>query len=670
MTGAEGDTVQAGIASWTVRIGGRLLGGLLTAAALAEAADLYRAVGIVVFAEQRLLALLGLALGTLYILKPATPGAKRLNVPWFDALAAVAGLLVCAYLSWHYERIFEELYSRPRDALVGGAVILVLVAEGVRRTAGPVLFVFLLSFFTLGLMGHFIPGQFQGRDVDIDRLVIYLSLDSNALVGIPLTVATTIVIAFIYFGNLLDLSGGSRFFTDISTALMGRYRGGSAKIAVTASSIFGSISGSATSNVVSTGVITIPLMKKGGYPAHTAAAIEAVASTGGQLMPPMMGAAAFVMAEFLQISYQEVVLAALIPAILYYVALFIQADLYAARERIGRVDEASIPPRWPVFRAGWPYVVPFAVVILCLFRLNLRPETSALWASGSLVPIGLFIGYQGQRMSWTVIFTVLAKTGALCVQLLMISCMAGIIIGVLNITGLGFALTQAIIHLAGGTDRHDPGAGGADLHRSRHGHADPGRLPAAGDAGDPLHGRGRHPAHGGAPVRPLLRHAVADHAAGGGSGLHRRHRGRLGFHAHGIRRGPLRLDRLCGAVPVRAGAGTADAGFGTQDSSHLGHRHHRRLAGVGGFHGLFRKTPGHRPPGTLHCCRGAAVLPGRGGELRHLDGCGWRLSGRHSGRHGGIPGGAGLIGRPGNGVLRLRCATLRTNGLEPHLRSS
>ncbi len=450
MAGGDVDAVRAPVASWTVRIAGRLLAALLTAAALAEAADLYRAVGIVVFAEQRLLALLGLALGTLYLLKGAGPGGPRLRVPWYDALAATVGLLVCFYLSWHYERIFEELYSRPRDALIGGAIILALVAEGVRRSAGPVLFIFLSSFFVLGLVSHFIPGQFQGRDVDFDRLVIYLSLDSNSLVGIPLTVATTIVIAFIYFGNLLDLSGGSRFFTDISTALMGRYRGGSAKIAVTASSLFGSISGSATSNVVSTGVITIPLMKKGGYPAHTAGAIEAVASTGGQLMPPMMGAAAFVMAEFLQISYQEVVLAALIPAILYYVALFIQADLFAAREGIARVDEDTIPPRWPVFRAGWPYVVPFAVVIWCLFYLNLRPETSALWAAGSLVPVGLFIGYQGERMRWWVIFTVLAKTGALCVQVLMISCMAGVIIGVLNITGLGFALTQAIIHLAGG----------------------------------------------------------------------------------------------------------------------------------------------------------------------------------------------------------------------------
>ncbi len=449
MASGDGDAVRAPVASWTVRIAGRLLGGLLTAAALAEAADLYRAVGIVVFAEQRLLALLGLALGTLYILKGAGPG-PRLRVPWYDAAAAMAGLVVCFYLSWHYERIFEELYSRPRDALIGGAIILALVAEGVRRSAGPVLFIFLLSFFVLGLTSHFIPGQFQGRDVDFDRLVIYLSLDSNSLVGLPLTVATTIVIAFIYFGNLLDLSGGSRFFTDISTALMGRYRGGSAKIAVTASSLFGSISGSATSNVVSTGVITIPLMKKGGYPAHTAGAIEAVASTGGQLMPPMMGAAAFVMAEFLQISYQEVVLAALIPALLYYVALFIQADLFAAREGIARVDEDAIPPRWPVFRAGWPYAVPFAVVILCLFYLNMRPETSALWAAGSLVPVGLFIGYQGEKMRLWVIFTVLAKTGALCVQVLMISCMAGVIIGILNITGLGFALTQAIIHLAGG----------------------------------------------------------------------------------------------------------------------------------------------------------------------------------------------------------------------------
>ena len=220
---------------------------------------------------------------------------------------------------------------------------------------------------------------------------------------------------------------------------------------MTASSLFGSISGSAVSNVVATGVITIPLMRRGGYPAHAAGAIEAVASTGGQLMPPMMGAAAFVMAEFLETSYQAVVIAALIPAVLYYAALFIQADLFAARDNITRVDEDLIPPRWPVFRSGWPYIVPFIVIILCLFTFNLRPHSSALWAAGSLIPIGLFLGYKGVRMPILAIIEALGKTGTIVTQLIMIGAMAGVIIGILNITGLGFALTQAIIQLAGGS---------------------------------------------------------------------------------------------------------------------------------------------------------------------------------------------------------------------------
>ena len=437
-------------ASWTVRVLGAWLGGALTVGALAEAADLYRLVGLVLYNEQRLVLLLGIAMAALFVVKPARRGTTRLAVPWYDAVVAVAGFVVCAYVAWDYERIFEDLYFRPTDAVVASIVIIVLVAEGLRRTAGNVLLYFMIFFIVFGLFGHYVPGDFEGRDVAVDRMMIYLGLDSNGLVGLPLTVSTTIVIAFIYFGTLLGVSGGSRFFTDISTALMGRYRGGSAKIAVTASSLFGSISGSAVSNVVSTGVITIPLMRQGGYPAHAAGAIEAVASTGGQLMPPMMGAAAFVMAEFLQIAYRDVVLAALIPAALYYVALFIQADLFAARDKIARVDDALIPPRWPVFKAGWFYIAPFAVVIVCLFEFNLRPETSALWAAGSLIPIGLFLGYKGERMDWRSPITTLAVTGSIVIQIIMIGAMAGVIIGVLNITGLGFALTQAIIHWAGG----------------------------------------------------------------------------------------------------------------------------------------------------------------------------------------------------------------------------
>ena len=436
--------------SWTVRVLGRWLAGALTLAALAEAGAVDELLGWAPYPEARLLVYLGVAVAALFILKPARRGEERTRVPVLDGAVAVVGAGVCFWAAWRYEPIFEAMADNPPEAVAVGAAVIAVVAEGLRRTAGNVLFGFLVFFVVFGAFGHYVPGDFQGEEVGFDRLFIYAGLDSNGLVGFPLRVSTTIVITFIYFGTLLGMSGGSRFFTDASAALMGRYRGGSAKIAVTASSLFGSISGSAVSNVVSTGVITIPLMARGGYRPHQAGAIEAVASTGGQLMPPMMGAAAFLMAEFLEIAYRTVVLAALIPAVLYYLALFIQTDLVAARDGLKAVDRDRIPARRPVFRAGWPYVAPFAVIVLCLFSFNLSPQASALWASISLLPVGLLLGYGGARMERSAPVRALAETGSLVVQLIMIGAMAGIVIGVLNITGLSFALTQSLVQFAGG----------------------------------------------------------------------------------------------------------------------------------------------------------------------------------------------------------------------------
>jgi TRAP transporter 4TM/12TM fusion protein len=429
---------------------GAVLGALLTFGSIAEAVDLYQLVGLAGFIEQRLVAMLGIALVIVYTVFPVIRNTPRSKVPWYDGIAILASIIVCSYVSWDYENIFEDIFARPLNVVVSAIFIVALVAEGLRRTSGNILFFFLLFFILFGLFGHFVPGHFEGRNVDIDRMFIYIALDPNGLVGVPMVVSTTIVIAFIYFGHLLDKSNGSKFFTEISVSLMGRYRGGSSKIAVTASSLFGSISGSAVSNVVSTGVITIPMMRKGGYPKHVAGAIEAVASTGGQLMPPIMGAAAFVMAEFLQIPYSSVVIAAIIPAVLYYVALFISADLYAARHGISRVDEDQIPERWPVFKAGWIYIIPFAVLIAALFNFNLRPDTSALVAAVSVVIVGVFVGYKGARMNLSSVLKCMSSTGIAVTQIVMIGAMAGIIIGVLNITGLGFALTQALIALAAG----------------------------------------------------------------------------------------------------------------------------------------------------------------------------------------------------------------------------
>ena len=427
----------------------KIMGGTLVCLALAEALDLYRTVGLVLIREQLLAVILGLALATVLVAKPFVRNSPRLLVPWYDVVAAVLCFGACLYVAVFYLDIVDTLFERPTASVVSGTIIIAGVAECLRRTAGPLLFGFVLFFLAFGLMGHLIPGHFQGRDVDLDRLLIYVGLDSNGIIGLPIGVVASIVIAFIFFGSLLNASGGSGFFTEISTALMGRYRGGSAKIAVVASSLFGSISGSAVSNVVSTGVITIPMMKKGGYPSEKAGAIEAVASTGGQLMPPMMGAAAFLMAEFLSVPFTDVILAALIPAVLYYVSLFIQADLYAGRENIKPAEDVSLRAS-EVLSKGWPYIIPFFVIIFGLFQLNLRPQTAAMYAVGVTIPIALIWGYRGVRMPWQKTFTALGTTGVAVTNLLMVSGMAGVVIGVLNITGLGFALTQAIIQLSGG----------------------------------------------------------------------------------------------------------------------------------------------------------------------------------------------------------------------------
>ncbi|MCY4239473.1 MAG: TRAP transporter fused permease subunit [Rhodospirillaceae bacterium] len=431
-------------------VGGGLCA-MLTMGALLWAADLYRAFGLVFMNEQFYAAMLAIGLAGLYIVVPVRKGMPRTSVPWHDMIAAAVSGAAALYVMVVYPTILDNFADNPVDAVVAAGILLAAIVEGLRRTAGNVLFAFLLFFLVFALVGHLIPGRLQGEDVPIDRLAIYVVLDANGMFGFPMKVSTTIVIAFMFFGFLLEPAGGARFFTDVSAGLMGRYRGGSSKIAIVGSSLFGSISGSAVSNVVSTGVITIPLMQKGGYPKHSAAAIEAVASTGGQLMPPMMGVAAFVMAELLQIGYAEVVIAALIPAILYYVALFIQVDLQAARDGILPIDKSTIPSVLPVLGRGGIFVVPFVVIILCLFRWAMQPETAALYAALTLVPIGFLLGYGGDRLTIGSLVASFVKTGKAGLELLMIGGAAGAIIGVLNISALGFALTSELVGIAGGS---------------------------------------------------------------------------------------------------------------------------------------------------------------------------------------------------------------------------
>ena len=423
-----------------------LLATLLTLGSIGWALDANLWVGLDIYPAQFFAGMLALALPLSYIALPARRRTPRIRVPWFDWILAAVGFAAVGYLTWEYQRVADLILLRPADAVNAGLIAIILSLEGLRRATGNALPIIAVLFITYALLGQDLPGRLAAPPTDWEKLTAYLALDVNGILGVPLAVATTIVIAFLLFGQLLNASGGSRFFTDIAMLALGRFRGGPAKIAVVGSALFGSVSGSAVANVVATGVVTIPMIKRAGYPPHKAAAIEAVASTGGQLMPPVMGASAFLMAEFLEIPYAEVVVAALVPAIIYYIALFLQADLEAAKLGAARVSEEEMPSSKGVLR-GIYFVLPFAVLIIALFNFNQPPQLAALIAAAVLIALALGFGYQGMRPGWRTLLSPLYSAGFAALDIIMVCVAAGIVIGVLGISGLGFNLTLMLVQI-------------------------------------------------------------------------------------------------------------------------------------------------------------------------------------------------------------------------------
>jgi TRAP transporter 4TM/12TM fusion protein len=343
-----------------------------------------------------------------------------------------------------------EFFNSPLDVVVCSTLLFVLVVEGLRRASGWALVIVVLAFFAYALAGHKVGGALQTREVTLSGLLVYLGLDSSGLFGLVLLIGVTVVIPFVFFGQLLASSGGANFFNDISIGLMGRFRGGAAKISILASSLFGSINGIVVSNILATGVVTIPMMKRSGFKPEQAAAVEATASNGGQMMPPVMGAVAFLMADFLQISYAEVAIAALVPSLLYYIALFIQADLEAAKGKVLRVPAKDIPKMLQVLAKGWLFMLPFVVLVYALFWENREPENAAIFASLAVMLIGSAFGYGADRLSLRELWQCVVRTGVSSADIIMISAAAGFIMGILQITGLGFALTLYLVELGQG----------------------------------------------------------------------------------------------------------------------------------------------------------------------------------------------------------------------------
>jgi TRAP transporter 4TM/12TM fusion protein len=439
---------------------------LIIALVVAWVVNLHGRLGIALFNEQMLAAVLGCALALCFFQFPLSrhevgeeavakavleDRKDEVSVGWIDVALAAAAFLACMYVAVRYPALIKELVDRPWYGIFVSAVIVLAVFEASRRVAGTALIVIVLLLCAHAMFGYLLPDAFASRPVTVSRLLVYLAIDTNALLGNTLQTAAVVVIPFIIMGAVLTRCGGSAFFADLASAVMGRYRGGSAKIAVFGSALFGMVSGSAVANVASVGTITIPLMKKSGFPPNQAAAIEAVGSTGGQIAPPVMGAAAFLMAEYLQVSYTDVLIAAIIPAFLYYAALFFQVDLEAAKQGILGQPAHELPSAGKVLREGWHFVAPFAVLVGALLGWNMEAEYAALLATLVLIALAMIVPYKGRRLSLAGAWQASLGAGGAVVDIIAITAVAGILIGAMTLTGVAFSLTQQLLTLSGGS---------------------------------------------------------------------------------------------------------------------------------------------------------------------------------------------------------------------------
>ncbi|MDQ2095149.1 TRAP transporter permease [Rhodalgimonas zhirmunskyi] len=394
-------------------------------------------------------ALLGIFLAIVFLRFPANRETRPALLWAADWLMAILALVICLYFASQARRIMTAgwSYAAPPMATLGASILFFLAIEAVRRCAGTVLAVVCLVFGLYPMVAGSMPGVLWGNEFTWTALVAAHALGTESIIGIPFRVVADLLIGYIVFGVVLALLGGGEFFMALALKLLGRTRGGPAKVSIVASSLFGSLSGSVVSNIITTGTFTIPSMKKAGYSPHYASAVEACASTGGTLMPPIMGAAAFLMATFLAVPYSEVISAAIIPSVLFYAALLLQADCYAAKNDLSGAEPEDIPTGLSVLRQSWIFVAALAVLIYVL--LVMRLETYAPWyATGVLIVGGLLDPmYRARVLDFA---KITQESGVALAQLIGILAGVGLVVGSLSITGVGSAFARELVQYADG----------------------------------------------------------------------------------------------------------------------------------------------------------------------------------------------------------------------------
>ncbi len=416
--------------------------------------QLYYTIGYGVLEGSLLAAIfLSFALTMIFLLHPAVKPREGRREPAFlllvDLVLAACAIATSVYLYFNYEELQERMAyidEVPAQAMALAYILVGLSLEATRRMTGLPLFTVAIAFFAYFLWGDHLPALIRHNGATLENIAENMYLTGEGVYGIPIMLACSTLFAFMMFGAFLEGSNMSSIFMDLAYRLTRKSQGGPAKVSIFASALFGTISGSSAGNVYTTGVFTIPLMKSCGYQPHFAGAVEAVASTGGQIMPPVMGAAAFMMAEFCGVSYLEVAKAALLPALLYYLALWVMIHFEARRRGLGLISSELVPSLRSILRRLY-FLAPLVILVAVMID-GRSAAICANMATGSILLLSFF--RRDTRFTLKRFFDTLYAAAASSLMVVACCAASGIVVGVINYTGIGFKFINVLTSLADG----------------------------------------------------------------------------------------------------------------------------------------------------------------------------------------------------------------------------
>jgi TRAP transporter 4TM/12TM fusion protein len=437
---AEGEKKTEGIHAWFI----------LLVAVTMSLYHLYALSGITIVTSVKLYAIhLGFSFLLIFLVYPLTSKSRKIKTrfPVYDLALGIIGALTSVYVIVTYHDFIFRIDNAPTvPDLIVGAVAILLVLEISRRTMGLAMPIVAAVFLAYAFLGFYTPSMIRHRGYDLERVVSHL-FSEQGIFNIPIGISVRYVFLFILFGSFLEFSGGGKFLIDLAMAVFGGTRGGPAKAGNVSSAFFGTISGSAVANVIGTGTFSIPMMKSIGYKNHFAGAVEAVSSTGGQIMPPVMGAGAFVLAEIVGVSYLDICKAAAIPAVLYFFSIFVMIDLEAAKTGLKGLPRSQLPRLGPLLKKDFLFIVPIFTLLFFLIGLKTTPTLAGFWAT--VITFVITFLRKSTWMGWKRVLDTLGDGAIKATQVAAVCACAGIIIGITALTGVGLKISGILIDLGG-----------------------------------------------------------------------------------------------------------------------------------------------------------------------------------------------------------------------------